>query len=158
MDIRTVIVCFYFVFNGLIKGLNETKNHEKFISAILFDGNKNVCLGFVWWFLYALLLLKIIFSMKMFVWAFWRWFLYLLIRLKIIFLVWKSVKGVFRRWGKICGVCGYALLKFFNSWKVYMQKFEFIWKSSIRAAIIYFYCMLIDLINDYKNHKNYLFP
>ena len=58
---------------GLIKGLNGFKNHEnvcntlnslKSIPVILFYGNKNVCLGFMWWVLCTLLLLKIIVSMK----------------------------------------------------------------------------------------------
>ena len=31
-----------------------------FIPVIIFYGNKNVCLGFVRWFLYTLLLLKIV--------------------------------------------------------------------------------------------------
>ena len=31
---------------------------KTFIPAILFYGNKKVCMGFVWWFWYALLLLK----------------------------------------------------------------------------------------------------
>ena len=35
-----------------------------FIPVILFYGNKNVCMGFMWWVLCALLLLKIIVSMK----------------------------------------------------------------------------------------------
>ena len=35
-----------------------------FIPVILFYGNKNVCVGFVGWFLYTLLLLKIVVSMK----------------------------------------------------------------------------------------------
>ena len=42
-----------------------------FIPVILFYGNKNVCVGFVWWFLYALLLLKIIVSIKKCYVGFW---------------------------------------------------------------------------------------
>ena len=52
---------FSFVLIDLIKGY---KNHKNIYSRNLFYGNKNVCVGFVGWFLYALLLLKIILSMK----------------------------------------------------------------------------------------------
>ena len=68
-----VVIISSFVIIGFIKGLNGFKNHEnicntlKSIPVILFYGNKNVCLGFMWWVLYALLLLKIIISMNMFV-------------------------------------------------------------------------------------------
>ena len=48
LSIRAVIVCFYFVLIGLIKGLMGTEIMKIFIPVILFYGNKNnVCLGFV---------------------------------------------------------------------------------------------------------------
>ena len=52
---------FSFVLTDLIKGY---KNHKNIYSRNLFHGNDNVCVGFVGWFLYELLLLKIIVSMK----------------------------------------------------------------------------------------------
>ena len=67
-----MIVCFYFVLIGLIKRLMSAKIMKTFIPVILFYGNKNIYLGLVWWFLYALLLLKITVSMKrcyVYVWA-----------------------------------------------------------------------------------------
>ena len=44
---------------------------EIFIPVILFNGNKNVCVGFVRWFLYALLLLEIIVNIKRCYVGFW---------------------------------------------------------------------------------------
>ena len=44
---------------------------EIFFPVILFYGNKNVCVGFVRWFLYALLLLEIIVSIKRCYVGFW---------------------------------------------------------------------------------------
>ena len=49
----------------LLVCLKGTEILKIFIPVMLFYGNKNnVCLGFVRWFLYTLLLLKTIFSMK----------------------------------------------------------------------------------------------
>ena len=48
----------------LLIWLKATKIIKIFISVIPFYGNKDICLGFVWLVLCALLLLKIIFSME----------------------------------------------------------------------------------------------
>ena len=50
-----------------------TKIMKIFIPVILFCGNKNVCVVIVRWFLYALLLLKVIVSMKSCYLGFWRY-------------------------------------------------------------------------------------
>ena len=55
LDIGAVI---YFPLRLLIS-LMAAKIMKIFIPVILFYGNKNVCVGFVSWFLYALLLLKL---------------------------------------------------------------------------------------------------
>ena len=66
-----MIVCFYFVLIGLIKGLKVAKNMKIFIPVILFCGNRNLCLEFMWWVLCVLLLLKIIVSMERFYVGVW---------------------------------------------------------------------------------------
>ena len=48
----------------LLIWLKAAKSVKIFIPVTLFYGNKNVCVRFVRWFLYALLLLKMIVSMK----------------------------------------------------------------------------------------------
>ena len=62
LGIRTIII--YFALCLLIL-LKATKIIKIFIPVIiLFYDNNNVCVVFVGWFLYELLLLKIIFNMK----------------------------------------------------------------------------------------------
>ena len=91
------IVCFYFVLIGLIKRLNGYRNHGNIYSHNTLYDNKNVCLKFVWWFLYTLLLLKIIFSMK-------------------------DIICMFGGWGKMCGYLCVYFFKVVKMWKVYKWK------------------------------------
>ena len=88
------------------------------IPIILFYGNKNVSMVFVWWVLCALLLLKIIVSMKkcyVYVWAMgWNVWGLCVCFLKIVktwkVCVWKTVLGL----SKTHYSSGRLLLCFFN--------------------------------------------
>ena len=62
-------VIIYFPLHLLI-WLKATKIIKIFIPIILVYGNKNVCLGFAGWFLYTLLLLKILLVWKGVMWVF----------------------------------------------------------------------------------------
>ena len=91
----------------LLIWLKATKIIKIFISVIPFYGNKDICLGFVWLVLCALLLLKIIFSME----------------------------GLCRCFGvcrKMCGVCVCTFLKWLKCEKNVREKLS--WFSLLHTT------------------------
>ena len=93
---------------------------------------KSVCLGFVWWFLWKLLLLKNVFSMK-------RWYLIFFMSIvtsKIILVLKGVMYGMFGGWDQMLRICMYA----FWNLKVYKRQ-------NVAGYPIYHYSCTVQIIH-----------